>query len=122
MKTSSFVDENNSDNSDEEHSKTLESISTCRVDDYMQVKDSSVISLELSHRGIGNERALCLVQALNLCPNLVHIDLTDNRLNDATLFKLLAGLFQHTVLLKLNVSENSMGAISTQLLGRYIQV
>jgi len=74
-------------------------------------------SVNLAHFGIGVQRGLAVVPSLPLLPYLQHLNISDNRLNDAVV----AQFFQSVTrrgpgLLTLNVSQNPLGAATAKAL------
>jgi Ran GTPase-activating protein (RanGAP) involved in mRNA processing and transport len=84
------------------------------------VRCSSIVELNLTERSIGNDRAVCLADACQFCPGLKILIIPNNRLNDFSSSKLIFALLKHTQLRHLDISENSLGASSMELLGRYL--
>lgn len=86
------------------------------------VRASSVLQLDLTERSIGNDRAICLADACQFCPSLQALKIPNNRLNDYACAKLSFALLRRTQLTYLDMSENTLGAHTIELLGTYLAV
>lgn len=86
------------------------------------VRASSILQLDLTERSIGNDRAICLADACQFCPGLQVLKIPNNRLNDFACAKLSFALLRRTQLTYLDMSENTLGAHTMELLGTYLAV
>lgn len=103
------------------HSST-QSIGSMDGGDIIGIENEQVISINLSNRGIGNERGICLSAALSYCPHLCVIKLSNNRLSDRSLSMVLKAVFNISYCEELDVSCNAVGDLSTTCLAEYLQV
>jgi hypothetical protein len=86
------------------------------------IERSTVIELNLAHRGLGAERGVCLAEALAFCPSLSKVKLNNNRLNDLSLTQIISALFTHCCCTELDLSENEFGSSSVNCLADEIKV
>jgi Ran GTPase-activating protein (RanGAP) involved in mRNA processing and transport len=70
------------------------------------------LGIGLAHFGIGNERGAALSKAMQELTDLKEVNLSDNRLGDDTVCKLLLAMRQNHHLRKLDLSSNVVGASS----------
>lgn len=90
--------------------------------DVLSIEHSAVMVLNLSHRGLGPERGICLSDALTYCPALTTVKLSNNRLSDFSAVKIVNALFQHTSCTDLDLSENDLGCLCATSLANNIKV
>lgn len=101
---------------------SAQSIGSLDSTDVIGIENEQVISINLSNRGIGNDRGICLSAALSYCPHLVVIRLANNRLTDRSLSMILKAVFNISYCEELDVSFNSIGDLSTACLEQYLSV
>lgn len=86
------------------------------------VENNEVVSIDLKNRGIGNERGLCLAEALKYCPALLVLNISGNRLNDRTLTTILIAVHAYTNCSSFDISDNAMEQNSLLALIQCIEV
>jgi hypothetical protein len=74
------------------------------------------MGLGLAHFGIGDERGKALSKAMENLTTLKEIDLSDNRLHDGAVCKLLLSMRNNHSLRRLNLSSNTVGGDSFTML------
>lgn len=105
-----------------QHRSSAHSIGSIDSADIIGVENEQIISINLSHRGIGNDRGICLSAALAYCPHLMVIRLANNRLTDRSLSMIFKAVFNISYCEELDVSHNSIGDLSTACLEQYLAV
>eukprot|EP01036_Dinobryon_divergens_P027035 gene27035-35744_t len=76
------------------------------------VENFKVVSIDIRNKGIGNGRGLCLAESLKHCQALLTINISGNRLSDSTLAAILTAVYDHTMCMTFDVSDNEFGGKS----------
>jgi hypothetical protein len=77
-------------------------------------------TMDLQHKGIGDEMAAVLAASLRSMPCLESINLEDNNLSDDGMGPILQALAQVESLRDLNLSNNEIGGVAAEELGNYL--
>lgn len=77
-------------------------------------------SLDLQHKGIGDEMAALLAESLKAMPCLERVNLEDNNLSDEGMGPILQALSHVTSLRSLNLASNEIGGVAAEELGNYL--
>ena len=86
------------------------------------VENFKVVSIDIRNKSIGNGRGLCLAEALKHCQALLTINISGNRLSDSTLAAILTAVYDHTMCVTFDVSDNEFGGKSLDSLLKCITV
>ena len=98
------------------------SIGTLDSTDVLVIDNDQIVSIDLTHRSIGDERGFCLASALEYCPQVSVLRLADNRMHDRSLSKVLGAAFRIAFCEELDLSFNEVGDNCVKLLADYLQV
>ena len=77
--------------------------------------------MNLSNAGIGDDKGLCLAEAIERSPHLMTIDLTNNRLTDTSLTPIMKALVKRNNITNLNLSDNKIDSDTVDILKEYLQ-
>jgi hypothetical protein len=84
--------------------------------------ENNIISINLANKGIGNDKGVCLSMALQYCPELVSIDISDNRLTGNSLASILTSVVANTRCQHINISDNVANDKSVGILSEILMV
>lgn len=88
----------------------------------VEVLPNTILTLNLTDRSIGYERAICLAEALIYCPTLTTLLIPNNRLEDIVASTLLDSLFKNTQVTNIDMSENALGIKCITMLTNSLEV
>ena len=78
--------------------------------------------LDLEHEGMGDELAVLLAGGLNAMPSIQIINIADNNLTDRSLKPLLDAIVSNPNIIELDLSENKLDAEASEALGAYLEM
>lgn len=87
-----------------------------------EVLPNTILTLNLTDRSIGYERAICLAEALIYCPTLTTLLIPNNRLEDSVAATLLDSLIKNTQVTNIDMSENALGLMCITMLVNCLEV
>lgn len=73
------------------------------------IRRKPTTAIDLSHFGIGNQRARVLAAGLMLMQDVDTVDLRDNRVTDSAAAEVVTAVVQNGAIVKLDLSENTVG-------------
>jgi len=84
------------------------------------IRKSRTIKINLSHQGMGDELAEVFANALVDLPEVQRIDVSDNRLSDEGVLRIVEALMDKKDLLSLNLGYNKIDGEAAEQLAHYI--
>ena len=84
----------------------------------IEIQNNNIVNIDIHDFSIGDEKGLILSRALALCPNILELNISGNRLTDVSMMPLLSAVFSSLQCVSLNISNNKLDSDSIEVLKR----